>query len=192
MTAKPSPNLSPHVSQEPTINSPLTSNKTPQPRPRPPTLTTTDTKPRDRTEGVLPDIQPGVLMDGDDLGRWLERQANAWAELSEEQQQRLTALGVKPAERPAAVPTPAAKGVGQASGKASAAFQRGVQALAQWVEREGRRPVPRRASEEITVDGEAEPVVVKLGVWVSNTRARRDKLSAEQLDALRDLGIEWA
>ncbi|MET7497793.1 Helicase associated domain protein [Streptomyces sp900116325] len=146
----------------------------------------------DEPEGVLPDIQPGVLMDGDDLGRWLERQANAWAELSEEQQQRLTALGVKPAERPAAVPTPAAKGIGQASGKASAAFQRGVQALAQWVEREGRRPVPRRASEEITVDGEAEPVVVKLGVWVSNTRARRDKLSAEQLDALRDLGIEWA
>ncbi|MEU2100476.1 helicase associated domain-containing protein, partial [Streptomyces globisporus] len=32
----------------------------------------------------------------------------------------------------------------------------------------------------------------KLGVWVSNTRARRDKLTAEQLDALRKVGMEWA
>ncbi|MFD6725805.1 helicase associated domain-containing protein [Streptomyces anthocyanicus] len=33
---------------------------------------------------------------------------------------------------------------------------------------------------------------VKLGVWVSNTRARRDKLSQEQLAALAELGLEWA
>lgn len=76
--------------------------------------------------------------------------------------------------------------------KAQQAFQRGVQALAQWVEREGQRPVPRGAIEEIAVDGETEPVTVKLGVWVSNTRARRDKLSAEQLAALAALGVDWA
>jgi hypothetical protein len=35
------------------------------------------------------------------------------------------------------------------------------------------------------VDGETEPVVVKLGVWLSNTKSRRDKLTAEQLDALQ-------
>ncbi|MFJ2722700.1 helicase associated domain-containing protein [Streptomyces sp. NPDC087437] len=35
-------------------------------------------------------------------------------------------------------------------------------------------------------------VVVKLGVWVSNTKTRRDKLTAEQLGALRELGMEWA
>lgn len=51
--------------------------------------------------------------------------------------------------------------------------------------------MPRGHSEEIMVNGEAEPVVVKLGVWVSNTKARRDRLSAEQLDALRKLGVEW-
>ncbi len=39
---------------------------------------------------------------------------------------------------------------------------------------------------------QAEPVVVKLGVWTSNVRARRDKLSQEQLDALRGMGMEWA
>jgi hypothetical protein len=35
-------------------------------------------------------------------------------------------------------------------------------------------------------------MVVKLGVWVSSTRARRDKLTQEQLEALRELGVEWA
>ncbi|SCD43358.1 hypothetical protein [Streptomyces sp. PpalLS-921] len=45
---------------------------------------------------------------------------------------------------------------------------------------------------EITVDGEAEPVSVKLGVWLSNTKSRRDKLTAEQLAALAALGTEWA
>ncbi|MCH0573068.1 Helicase associated domain protein [Streptomyces sp. MUM 136J] len=143
----------------------------------------------DEPHGFLPDIQPGVLFEGDDLGRWLQRQANFWAELSEEQQRRLSELGVKPAERPA--PAPATKN-GKASVKASAAFQRGVRALAQWIEREGTgRPVPRAHSEEI-VDDEAEPVAVKLGVWISNTKARRDKLTQEQRAALAELGVEWA
>ncbi|MEU6127241.1 Helicase associated domain protein [Streptomyces sp. NPDC047123] len=139
-------------------------------------------------DGVLPAIQPGVLFEGDDIGKWLARQreASTWAQLSTEQEERLSQLGVQPLEAPS--PAPSTKG----AGKAQQAFQRGVQALAQWVEREGQRPVPRGATEEITVDGETEPVTVKLGVWVSNTRARRDKLSAEQRDALRELGVEWA
>jgi hypothetical protein len=60
------------------------------------------------------------------------------------------------------------------------------------VEREGDRPVPRGHSEQITVNGEAEPVTVKLGVWISNTKSRRDRLTAEQLKALRELGVQWA
>ncbi|MFV5998901.1 hypothetical protein ACNPQM_42950 [Streptomyces sp. NPDC056231] len=32
----------------------------------------------------------------------------------------------------------------------------------------------------------------KLGIWYSNTKSRRDKLTAEQLDALRKRGVEWA
>ncbi|WP_384464917.1 helicase associated domain-containing protein [Streptomyces sp. NPDC057543] len=72
--------------------------------------------------------------------------------------------------------------------KAQQAFQRGLTALAQWVEREGTdRPVPRKAV-ETSPDG----TETKLGVWVSNTRARRDKLTHEQLDALTELGVEWA
>lgn len=153
-------------------------------------------------DGSLPEIQPGVLMDGDDIGKWLQRQANSWAGLSQEQQQRLSKLGVTPAQQPA--PAPAARATGKATekaaGKASAAFQRGIQALTQWVEREGaHRPVPRGHSETITVDnakttvdGTAEAVVVKLGVWITNTKTRRDKLTPEQRTILAELGVDWA
>ncbi|NGO13125.1 DEAD/DEAH box helicase family protein [Streptomyces sp. HC44] len=142
-------------------------------------------------DGHLPDIAPGVLMDGDDIGRWLARQreASTWAQLSTEQQERLTQLGVKPVQPPS--PAPAATRATKL-GKAQQAFQRGLTALAQWVEREGHRPVPRGHSEEIAVHGEAEPVAVKLGVWISNTKSRRDKLTQEQLNALRELGVTWA
>ncbi|KNE78979.1 helicase [Streptomyces fradiae] len=140
--------------------------------------------------GVLPDIAPGVVFDGDDLGRWLQRQANTWAELSEEQQRRLTRLGVKPAER--STRAPAAKGSRKAPGKTAAtAFQRGLTALTQWIQREGvQKAVPRGHIERVVIDGQEHHH--KLGVWLSNAKTRRDKLAPEQLDALRELGVEWA
>ncbi|WP_244291096.1 helicase associated domain-containing protein [Streptomyces subrutilus] len=104
---------------------------------------------------------------------------------------RLTALGVQPDQAPA--PAPAASRGAKGPSKAQQAFQRGLTALAQWVEREGTdRPVPRAHGEEIAVEGEAEPVIVKLGVWVSNTKSRRDKLTTDQLAALTKLGVDWA
>lgn len=71
---------------------------------------------------------------------------------------------VAPAElRPALAA--ALKGAGKAGNKAEAAFQRGLAALAQWVEKEGQRPVPRGAvvevEVEVEVDGEAEPAPEK-------------------------------
>lgn len=147
----------------------------------------------DEPHGTLPYIAPGVTFDSDDLGRWLARQrkASTWTQLLPEQQQRLTTLGIQPAEMPS--PALAAACTTKGPNKAQAAFQRGLTALTQWVEREGaHRPVPRGHCESITVEGETEPVAVKLGVWVSNTKQRRDKHTAEQLDALRKLGVEWA
>ncbi|MEU5583444.1 Helicase associated domain protein [Streptomyces huasconensis] len=143
-------------------------------------------------DGHLPAIEPGVLMDGDDIGRWLARQreASTWTQLSTEQQERLSQLGVEPLE--ASSPAPVAQRAAKGPSKAQQAFQRGLTALAQWVEREGHRPVPRSHAEEIAVDREAEPVGVKLGVWTSNVRSRRDKLTQEQLEALRKLGMDWA
>ncbi|MHA4779833.1 helicase associated domain-containing protein, partial [Streptomyces sp. MSC1_001] len=144
-------------------------------------------------DGVLPAIEPGVLFEGDDIGRWLERQKNpgTWAQLLPEQQERLAKLGVQPTETPP--PAPAAARATKGPSKAQQAFQRGLAALTQWVQQEGvDRPVPRGAVVEIEVDGEAESVPVRLGVWVSNTKARRNKLTQEQLNALAELGIEWA
>ncbi|MEU5716260.1 Helicase associated domain protein [Streptomyces sp. NPDC020403] len=139
-------------------------------------------------DGFLPAIEPGVLFESDDLGTWLKRQKNpgTWAQLSTEQQQRLSQLGIKPLEETS--PAPAADRAAKDPGKAQQAFQRGLTALTQWVEREGaHRPVPRKAVENLP-DG----TETKLGIWYSNTKARRDKLTEEQLDALRKLGIEWA
>ncbi|MGW2210674.1 Helicase associated domain protein [Streptomyces sp. NPDC001781] len=146
----------------------------------------------DEPHGRLPDIQPGVLFEGDDLGKWLARQreASTWAQLSTEQQERLAKLSVQPLEAPS--PAPTARSATKGPSKAQQAFQRGLAALAQWVEREGaHRPVPRGHAEEIAVEGETEPTVIKLGVWVSNTKSRRDRLTQDQLDALRELGVGW-
>ncbi|MGW0209215.1 hypothetical protein ACWDZ8_26610 [Streptomyces sp. NPDC003233] len=65
-----------------------------------------------------------------------------------EQRERLSALGVGTSQ--VVTPTPAeaaraaadtAKGPGKAGSKAEQAFQRGLAALAHWVEREGQQPV---------------------------------------------------
>lgn len=144
----------------------------------------------DEGKDVLTLIEPGVMWDGDDLGRWLQRQQQpaTWVQLSPPQRERLTHLGIQPAQAPSPAPT-AVKG----AGKAQQAFQRGLAALTQWMEREGAdRPVPRGHGEQITVDGQTEPVTVKLGIWISNTKSRRDKLTPEQLGALQELGVEWA
>lgn len=144
-------------------------------------------------DGHLPDIAPGVLFEGDDIGRWLQRQKQpgTWKLLSTEQQERLTKLGIKAAVAPS--PAPAAGRATKGPSKAQQAFQRGLAALTQWVEREGaHRPVPRSHTEQITINGQTEPEAVRLGVWVSNTRARRDKLDTDQLAALRELGMHWA
>ncbi|WP_199831423.1 helicase associated domain-containing protein, partial [Streptomyces noursei] len=126
--------------------------------------------------------------------RWLQQQTQpgTWTQLSTEQQKRLAALGVQPDQAPAPTPPPAPAAARATKGpsKAQTAFQRGLAALTQWVEREGDRPVPRGAVVE--VDGETEPVPVRLGVWISNMRARREKLTTEQLAALRHLGMKWA
>ncbi|WP_461090390.1 helicase associated domain-containing protein, partial [Streptomyces incanus] len=154
-------------------------------------------------DGHLPYIAPGVTFEGDDIGtwRWRQQEPGTWAQLLPEQRERLSALGVRGATLPVTAAAPAellpapadaAKDPKKAGSKAEAAFQRGLAALAQWVEKEGQRPVPRSTVVEITVDGEAEPVPVKLGVWLSNTKSRRDKLTVEQRAALAALGMGWA
>ncbi|WP_308378123.1 helicase associated domain-containing protein [Streptomyces sp. ISL-98] len=71
--------------------------------------------------------------------------------------------------------------------KGSDAFTRGLAALAQYIAREARTVVPRGHSEELP-DGTS----VRLGIWLSNLKNRRDRLSEQQLTALAELGLDWA
>ncbi|MFE3761154.1 Helicase associated domain protein [Streptomyces sp. NPDC059104] len=126
-------------------------------------------------------IVPGVTRHGEDIGRWLTTQRHDWSRLNEEQRTRLGGLGVKkavPARRTVAKAAP-----GRPSGKA---FRKGLEALAQYVEREGR--MPGRAVVQVLPDGAGH----RTGIWYANQKQRRDRLSPEQLRALAGLGVPWA
>jgi superfamily II DNA or RNA helicase len=134
--------------------------------------------------GGTEEIVPGVTYRGDDIGRWLARQVRDWARLNSEQQRRLSELGVKPAERARKAPVRA--GVKAGAVKGSDAFTRGLAGLAQYIAREARTVVPRGHSEELP-DGTS----VRLGIWLSNQKTRRDRLTEHQLAALAELGYDW-
>ncbi|MFI6554479.1 Helicase associated domain protein [Streptomyces griseus] len=127
-------------------------------------------------------ILPGVTALGLDVGTWVHRQRepSVWQALMPEQRARLERLGLRPPTEPE---RPAAGRTGS--------FERGVRALAQYTAREGHHRVPRAHTEEITVEDEPGPVQVRLGVWLSNTRSRRDGLAEEQRAVLSELGVRW-
>ncbi|MER6639711.1 helicase associated domain-containing protein [Streptomyces microflavus] len=130
-------------------------------------------------EQGLTDVLPGVTVHGVDVGTWTARQTDpaVWDALDPEQRARLESLGLKARPAPAADPTPQKK---------LGAFERGITALTQYAQREGRVIVPRAHIED-TPHGP-----VRLGTWISNSRSRRDRLSREQREQLAALGVDWA
>jgi hypothetical protein len=52
----------------------------------------------DAPDGHLPDIAPGVLFEGEDIGtwRWRQREPGTWTQLLPKQQKRLTSLRITP------------------------------------------------------------------------------------------------
>ncbi|OLZ45097.1 helicase [Streptomyces amritsarensis] len=137
------------------------------------------------TEGArLAAVVPGVTRHGDDIGRWLATQRRNWDRLNTEQQRRLAELGVKkaPRARKTAAKTTTASGP-RAGGTA---FQKGLEALQQYIAREGR--LPGRAVVERLPDGTEH----RTGIWVGNQKARRNRLDQAQLAALAELGVDWA
>jgi hypothetical protein len=50
--------------------------------------------------------------------------------------------------------------------------------------------VPRNHTEEVE-DGSSGTVTIKLGVFLSNTKSRRAKLTPDQLAALTEIGVHW-
>ncbi|WP_331736661.1 helicase associated domain-containing protein, partial [Streptomyces sp. NBC_00211] len=131
----------------------------------------------------LADVVPGVTLHGEDVGRWLTTQRRDFSKLNEEQQRRLGKLGVKKAAQTRKAPTKAA--VASGPGMGGTAFQKGLEALAQYVAREGR--LPGRAHVEQLPDGKH-----RTGVWIANQKQRRDRLDQTQLAALAELGVDWA
>jgi superfamily II DNA or RNA helicase len=160
----------------------------------------------------LADITPGTTISGEDIGRWLKRQSapHTWNKLTDGQRERLTRIGVQaPADlqiaTTATAQTPAGTGMrdgvpspqpGKTPQGASGAYARGISALRQYVAREGHVRVPRAHIEVLATEsaegpaGEGTPV--KLGVWLSNTKARRRQLREEQRTELANLGVVLA
>ncbi|MCX5233424.1 DEAD/DEAH box helicase [Streptomyces sp. NBC_00233] len=136
-------------------------------------------------ETILAYIEPGVTVHGMDIGKWLARQRKpeVWAALTDGQRERLEAVGVVPHARESEAPA-------KPSTTPVSAFEKGVAAMAQYKARTGSVTVPRSHVEIVVADGEEYPV--KLGVFLSNTKSRRAKLTADKLEALITLGLEWA
>ncbi|MFD5557776.1 Helicase associated domain protein [Streptomyces sp. NPDC127068] len=140
-----------------------------------------------RDEDGPAEVMPGFTVHGMDVGKWLARQRTpkVWAALSEGQRERLEALGVAPL---APAPAPVELDVPvQVSTVPVSAFDRGVAALVQYKARTGSVTVPR-AHVEVLPDG----TEIKLGVFLSNSKSRRGKLTVDRLAALAGLGLEWA
>ncbi|MFF5808641.1 Helicase associated domain protein [Streptomyces sp. NPDC012746] len=129
-------------------------------------------------------IVPGVTRHGEDIGRWLTTQRRDFRRLGEEQQRRLAELGVKPAARTRKAPTKAATATGP--GKGGQAFQKGLEALTQYLAQES--GLPGRAVVQVLPDGTEH----RTGIWYANLKARRDRLDPGQRAALAELGVDWA
>ncbi|WP_371476372.1 hypothetical protein [Kitasatospora sp. NBC_00315] len=126
-------------------------------------------------------LPESTVFEGEQFGRWVLAQRAGWPGLEEDQWDLLTAIGVE--ADPELV---AAKEAAEAKPKVSRMdrFEQGLMALAACVGREGHVRVPRAHKEVLEAverpDGSGEMearVVVALGLWLNNTRARRAKLT---------------
>lgn len=131
---------------------------------------------------TLTELLPGVTVHGMDVGKWLARQREhaVWQALLPQQRERLEQLGITALAAPKDAPA-------KARGGAGSAFERGVEALRQYRLQEGHLTVPR-----IHVETLPDGTQVKLGVFLSNTKTRRAKLTEERRKILAGLGLDWA
>ncbi|MEV7415494.1 Helicase associated domain protein [Streptomyces sp. NPDC089919] len=128
--------------------------------------------------GRVPDGGGELVVQGEDLGKWLWTQRLGWDRLSMAQRWMLEhVLGAGPLtarERPPARTPQAAK------------WAANLAAARQFHRREGHLDVPRSHVE--TVSG----VPYRLGTWVANARSRADRLTPERVAQLTALDMRWA
>ncbi|MFD4570178.1 Helicase associated domain protein [Streptomyces sp. NPDC058467] len=128
------------------------------------------------------EVLPGFTVHGMDIGKWLARQRTpkVWQALTVGQRERLQQLGITP-------PAPEPEAPAKPTTTPVSAFAWGVAALMQYKTREGHLTVPRGHVERLD-DG----TEVRLGVFLSNTKSRRAKLTTDKLQQLADIGLAWA
>ncbi|MCB5164326.1 Helicase associated domain protein [Streptomyces bambusae] len=128
--------------------------------------------------GAVPQVPGERVVQGEDLGAWVQAQRLGWDGLAMAQQWMLQhVLGLLPAEAgerpPARVPHPDK-------------WAANLAAARQFAGREGHLKVPRTHVE--TVGGTA----YRLGAWVANARSRAARLAPERVAQLDALGMRWA
>ncbi|MFD8742101.1 Helicase associated domain protein [Streptomyces sp. NPDC059616] len=144
--------------------------------------------------GTLPVAAGKVIVQGEDLGRWVTAQQHGWEQLLPAQQWLLeNVLGIEPAgdeERPVRRTQDDMWAINLAAAR-------------QFHAREGHLKVPRKHVEHL--EGAAEEttgpsghqagadgvVVVKLGTWLDNVRKRATKLTEQRRADLDHLGMRW-
>ncbi|NUK02387.1 Helicase associated domain protein [Streptomyces lunaelactis] len=135
---------------------------------------------RQHTEagGTLP-LAPGdVVIQGEDLGQWVQAQRVGWDQLTAAQQWMLEqVLGIEPATEDDKPKPKRSHGDKWAANLAAAK---------QYFEREGHLHVPRKHIE--AVGG----IEYKLGAWVANARSRAAKLPPERAEQLSAISMRWA
>ncbi|MEU8825465.1 Helicase associated domain protein [Streptomyces sp. NPDC048636] len=131
--------------------------------------------------GTLPEESGMLIIQGEDIGQWAVAQRAGWHTLVPAQQWLLgEVLGLSPADEPtvekAAVPRRSR----------AAMWAANLAAARQYAHREGHLNVPRSHIE--TVDGDDHA----LGVFIANSRARRDRLVPERVTELTAIGMRWS
>ncbi|MER6499188.1 helicase associated domain-containing protein [Streptomyces sp. NPDC001455] len=139
---------------------------------------------------TVPTAAGAVVVQGENLGRWVTLQQDGWEQLLAAQQWLLeNTLGLTPAEK-------AGRTVPRGQ---DAKWAANLAAARQYHTREGHLRVPRKHVEHL--ESEAGPsgrqngadgaVEVKLGTWLDNVRKRADKLTEQRHADLDALGMRW-
>lgn len=131
--------------------------------------------------GELP-TEPGVVRQGEDLGRWVKTVRFGWDKLTGVQQWMCEhVLGIQPTtedEKPQPRRTQADK------------WAMNYTAAKQFYEREGHLRVPRQHVERI-VGEDQEERELRLGAWIGNQRSRAATLTPERVEQLSAIGMRW-
>ncbi|HEV7625317.1 MAG TPA: Helicase associated domain protein, partial [Streptomyces sp.] len=128
--------------------------------------------------GTLPARAGAVLVQGDDLGKWVRAQRRGWDKLSGAQQWMLQhVLGIAPEEEGGAE--------GRAKRSRAQIWADNLAAARQYRQREGNLDVPRKHVETVVTGGDEEQEMdIRLGAFISNQRSRAAALGPERVAEL--------